>query len=160
GSVIYQLINEYVAWKDEELKKKARQQFEQVVLPAKIQLLPHCVFRQSNPAVVGVRVISGKLRSGVDLADRNGRRIGHLKTMQLRQEAVAEAEAGMELAISIEGPTVGRQINVHDELYVDVPERHVKVMEHEMLEHLSPSLKEALAEFAALRRKDNSFWGK
>jgi translation initiation factor 5B len=160
GNVIYQLINEYVAWKDEELKKKARQQFEQVVLPAKIQLLPHCVFRQSNPAVVGVRVISGKLRSGVDLADKSGRRIGHLKTMQLRQEPVAEAETGTELAISIEGPTVGRQINVHDELYVDVPERHVKVMEHEMMEHLSPSLKEALAEFAALRRKDNSFWGK
>ena len=160
GSVIYQLINEYVAWKDEELKKKARQQFEQVVLPAKIQLLPHCVFRQSNPAVVGVRVISGKLRSGVDLADRNGRRIGHLKTMQLRQEAVAEAETGTELAISIDGPTVGRQINVHDVLYVDVPERHVKVLEHEMMENLNPALKEALAEFAALRRKENSFWGK
>ena len=160
GSVIYQLINDYVAWKDEELKKKARQQFQQVVLPAKIQLLPHCVFRQSNPAVVGVRVISGKLRSGVDLADKNGRRIGHLKTMQLRQEPVAEAEAGTELAISIEGPTVGRQINIHDELFVDVPERHVKVLEHEMLENLSPSLKESLAEFAALRRKDNSFWGK
>jgi len=160
GSVIYQLINDYVAWKDEELRKKARQQFQQVVLPARIQLLPHCVFRQSNPAVVGVRIISGKLRSDVDLADANGKRIGHLKTMQLRQEPVAEAEAGTELAISIEGPTVGRQINVNDELYVDVPERHVKVLEHEMLENLSPSLKEALAEFAALRRKDNAFWGK
>ena len=40
-------------WRDAEIRKKEAQRFEQVVLPAKIMLLPNCVFRQSNPAVVG-----------------------------------------------------------------------------------------------------------
>lgn len=66
------------------------------------------------------------------------------------------------MAISIEGgPTVGRQINVDDDLYVDIPERHVKVIEREMIDHLSPSLRETLEEFTTLkRREDPPFWGK
>ncbi|MDD1662379.1 MAG: translation initiation factor IF-2, partial [Methanomicrobiales archaeon] len=49
GKVIYQLINDYLAWRDAEIRKKEAQRFEQVVLPARLMLLPGCVFRQSNP---------------------------------------------------------------------------------------------------------------
>jgi translation initiation factor 5B len=160
AKVIYQLINEYLEWREAEIRKKEAQRFEQVVLPAKIMLLPNCVFRQSNPAVVGIRVLLGKLRSGVELADRGGRRIGHVKTIQSRQESIREADAGQEVAISIEGATVGRQVNVNDELFVEIPERHVKILEHEMLPHLTPSMKECLEDYTALKRKDDPFWGK
>ena len=57
-------------------------------------------------------------------------------------------------------PTVGRQINVGDDLYVDIPERHVKVIEREMIDNLSPSLREALEEFTTLKRREDPFWGK
>ena len=67
GRVIYQLIDQYVEWRDEQKRLQEKQRFEHVVMPAKIRLLPDCVFRQSNPAVVGVRVLGGKLRSGVGL---------------------------------------------------------------------------------------------
>jgi translation initiation factor 5B len=74
GKVIYQLIDQYIEWRD-ELKRKAEQQrFEQVVMPAKIRILPNCVFRQSNPAIVGVRVLGGVLRSGVDLIKTDGKK--------------------------------------------------------------------------------------
>ena len=96
------------------------------MMPAKIRLLPDCVFRQSNPAVVGVRVLGGKLRSDVDLVKPDGKKVGHLKSMQLRQETIREADAGLEVAISIDGATIGRQLNVGDDLLVDLPERHVK----------------------------------
>ena len=66
----------------------------------------------------------------------------------------------MEVAISIEGPTVGRQINVDDDLYVDVPERHVKVIEREMINQLNPSTREVFEEFTALKRREDPFWGK
>jgi translation initiation factor 5B len=158
--VIYQLINEYLEWRDAEIRKEEARRFEQVVLPAKILLLPDCVFRQSNPAVVGIRVLLGKLRTDVELVDRSGRRIGHVKTMQSRQENIREADAGMEVAISIEGATVGRQVNVNDELLVEIPERHVKILEHEMLSHLTPSMKEGLEDYTALKRKGDPFWGK
>src|SRR5512136_1091801 len=160
GRVIYQLIDKYVEWRDEQKRLQEKQRFEHVVMPAKIRLLPDCVFRQSNPAVVGVRVLGGKLRSDVDLIKTDGKKIGHLKTMQLRQESIREADPGLEVAISIEGATVGRQVSVGDDLFVDVPERHIKVLEREMQKSLNTSTQETLAEFTTLKRKGDPFWGK
>jgi translation initiation factor 5B len=160
GRVIYQLIDQYVAWRDEQKRLLDKQRFEHVVMPAKIRLMPDCVFRQSNPAVVGVRVLGGKLRSDVNLIKIDGRKVGHLKTMQLRQENIREADAGLEVAISIEGATVGRQVSVGDDLFVDIPERHVKVLEREMLKLLNTSTQEILEEFTSMRRKTEPFWGK
>ena len=160
GGVIYQLIDDYVEWREEKKQELERQRVEKLVMPAKIRILPNCVFRQSNPAVVGVRVLGGKLQSGVDLVLSNGRNIGRLKQIQAKNESILEAEAGMEVAISIEGPTGGRQINVDDDLYVDVPERHVKVIEREMINQLNPSTREVFEEFTALKRREDPFWGK
>ena len=160
GRVIYQLIDQYVAWRDEQKRLQEKQRFEHVVMPAKIRLLPDCVFRQSNPAVVGVRVLGGKLRSDVDLIKLDGKKVGHLKTMQLRQEAIREADPGLEVAISIEGAIVGRQISVGDDLFVDVPERHIKVLEREMVKTLNTSTQEILAQFTTMKRKGDPFWGK
>jgi len=64
------------------------------------------------------------------------------------------------VAISIEGAAVGRQIDVDLDLYVDVPERHVKVLEKEMLNHLPISTQEILNEFTSMKRKAEPFWGK
>jgi len=160
GRVIYQLIDQYVEWRDEQKRLQEKQRFEHVVMPAKIRLLPDCVFRQSNPAVVGVRILGGKLRSDVDLIKTDGKKVGHLKTMQLRQESIREADPGLEVAISIEGATIGRQVSVGDDLFVDVPERHIKVLEREMQKTLNASTQEILLEFTTLKRKGDPFWGK
>jgi translation initiation factor 5B len=160
GRVINQLIDQYVAWRDEQKRLQEKQRFEHVVMPAKIRLLPDCVFRQSNPAVVGVRVLGGKLRSDVDLIRTDGKKVGHLKSMQLRQESIREADPGLEIAISIEGATVGRQVSVGDDLFVDVPERHIKVLEREMQKTLNTSTQEILLEFTTMKRKGDPFWGK
>jgi translation initiation factor 5B len=160
GRVIYQLIDQYIGWRDEQKRLQEKLRFEHVVMPAKIRLLPDCVFRQSNPAVVGVRVLGGKLRSDVELIKLDGKKVGHLKAMQLRQETIREADAGLEVAISIEGATVGRQVNVGDDLVVNIPERHVKVLEKEMMKTLNPGTQEVLEEYTSMRRKTEPFWGK
>ncbi len=160
GRVIYQLVDDYVAWRDEVKRKVEKQRFEQIVMPAKIRVLPNCIFRQSNPAVVGVRVLGGALRTDVNLVQRDGKKVGHLKSIQYNQEAIREAEAGKEVAISIEGATVGRQLDVDDDLYVDIPERHVKVLEREMLSHLPIPTQEVLEEFTTMKRRAEPFWGK
>ena len=64
------------------------------------------------------------------------------------------------MAIAIEGATVGRQLDVEDEVYVDLPERHVKVLEREMLPHISATAREVLEEYTAMRRRGDPFWGK
>jgi translation initiation factor 5B len=160
GRIIYQLVDDYIAWRD-DLKRKAEQQrFEQIIMPAKIRVLPHCIFRQSNPAVVGVRVLGGTLRTDVNLIQTDGKKVGHLKSMQLNQENIREGKAGAEVAISIEGATVGRQLNEGDDLFVEIPERHVKVLEREMQATLPISTQEILGEFTAMKRKADPFWGK
>ncbi|HUU75863.1 MAG TPA: translation initiation factor IF-2 [Methanoregulaceae archaeon] len=160
GKVIYKLVEDYVEWRDEMKRRTEKQRFEQIVMPAKIRVLPHCIFRQSNPAVVGVRVLGGTLRTNVNLIQKNAKKVGHLKSMQLNQENIREANAGAEVAISIEGAIVGRQLDEEDDLFVDIPERHVKVLEKEMKRHLPISTQEVLEEFTSMKRKGDPFWGK
>ena len=64
------------------------------------------------------------------------------------------------MAISIEGATVGRQLNEGDDLFVEIPERHVKVLEREMQATLPISTQEILGEFTMMKRKGDPFWGK
>ena len=160
AGVIYHLIDDYLDWEENTRRTMEKESFEKLVLPAKITLLPDCVFRQSNPAVVGVRIIGGKLQAGVNLVHLDGRKVGRVKQIKSGQENISEAIQGLEVAISIEGPTVGRQINVGDDLYVDIPEHHVKVLEHEMMNHLSASMIDILDEFTRMKRKERPFWGK
>jgi translation initiation factor 5B len=107
-----------------------------------------------------VRVLGGTLRTGVNLIQKDGKKVGHLKSMQQNQENIREAPAGAEVAISVEGATVGRQLAEEDDLLVDIPERHVKVLEKEMLKHLAISAQEVLEEFTSMKRKNDPFWGK
>lgn len=160
SSVIYHLIDDYMDWEEETRRLMHKESFEKLILPAKITLLPDCVFRQSNPAVVGVRVLAGKLQAGVNLVLPSGKRIGRIKQIKQGQENISEANQGAEVAISIEGPTVGRQIDVGDDLYAEIPEHHVKVLEGEMTSHLTGGMLEVLEEYTRIRRKERPFWGK
>ncbi|MDD3977849.1 MAG: translation initiation factor IF-2 [Methanomicrobium sp.] len=160
SGVIYHLIDDYLEWEEKTRRQIEKQSFEKLVMPAKISILPDCVFRQSNPAVVGVRVLSGKLQAGVNLIHLDGRKVGKMKQIKKGQDNIQEANEGEEVAISIEGPTVGRQINVGDSFYVDIPEHHVKVLETEMFSHLNDSMKNVLDEFTHMKRKEQPFWGK
>ncbi|MDD1719084.1 MAG: translation initiation factor IF-2 [Methanoregulaceae archaeon] len=160
GRVIYDLIDRYVLWRDDLKRQADKKRFEQIVMPAKIRVLPNCIFRQSNPAVVGIRVLAGTLRTGVQLVHGDGKKVGLLKTMQYNQETIHEADAGREIAISIEGATVGRQLEAGDDLLVDIPEKHVKILEREMFTRLNIPAQEILLEFTSMRRKGDPFWGK
>ncbi|HJJ28897.1 MAG TPA: translation initiation factor IF-2 [Methanocorpusculum sp.] len=158
--VIYKLIDDYVDWRDQLLHEREAKQFESVILPAKFAILPGCVFRMSGPAVVGVRVLGGILRPKVNICNREGRVIGEIKQIKLNKENITEAKEGQEVAVSIEGVTVGRNVEVEETLYVAVPERHVKVLETEMLKSLNAGTVEALDEYTAMFRKASPFWGK
>jgi translation initiation factor 5B len=158
--VIYKLIDDYVAWSEEVTRAKEAKQFETVVLPAKFSILPGCVFRMSGPAVVGVRVLGGTLRPKVSVATRSGKVVGEIKQIKINKENVTEAKEGAEVAVSIDGVTIGRQIDVGETLYVAIPEKHVKVLETEMLAHLNAGTLEALDEYASIFRKTQPFWGK
>ncbi|HYA61076.1 MAG TPA: translation initiation factor IF-2 [Candidatus Acidoferrum sp.] len=160
NDVIYRLIEDYTTWMNEQKTRYGKKLYETIVRPGKFRILPGCIFRQSKPAIVGVEVVGGTLRTGVAIIKDDGTRIGILKDMQDRGEHVSEIGSGKEVAISIEGPTVGRQINEGDLLYVDVPEKHAKIIEQELYDALHGSEMETLEAFLEIKRESNPFWAK
>ena len=161
--VIYQLVENYEEFVEEIQRAQQEQVMDNVVRPARIRILPDHVFRQSDPAVVGIEVLSGTLRRNVPVALFEGAepdRVGTLQGIQDQGEDVDEAQTGERVSVSIAGPTVGRQVNEGDELWVDLPEKHAKVLEQELLEDLPGNEREALSMFLDKRRERDPFWGK
>ena len=127
-----------------------------VVYPGRIMLLPDHTFRVSKPAVVGVRVLAGRIHIGQGLL-KEGRKVGRIKSIRSGQESMKEAKQGAEVAISVDGVTVGRQIDEGDVLLVDLPESHArKLRKMEM----SQAEKEVYEDLLELHRKDDHFWGR
>jgi len=118
--VIYGLIEkleEYLEKLREEEKLKV---LSSLVYPCELEVLPGYVFRRSNPAIVGVRILKGRLRPSTYLLNERGKRVGIV--MEIQEEGIRkmEAIAGQEVAISIRGGTVGRNVKEGQILYSDV----------------------------------------
>ena len=128
NSVIYRLLEDYEKWISDEKKKAEQEKLESITRPGKILLLKGLVFRASNPAVVGVEIISGIIKSGVSLM-KDGREIGTIKEMQSEGQIVEKAERGQRVAVSISEAVVGRHISEGDELSVKITPADLAVLE-------------------------------
>jgi len=161
--VIYQLVEDYDEHVTAIETAQQDQILENITRPARFELLPDHTFRQSDPAVVGVEVLGGKLRRNVNVGRfENGEfeRVGHLKTIQDEGEDVDESTRGDRVAVSIEGPTVGRQIKEGETLWVEIPEKHAKILEQELKEDITGGEREVLKQYLDTHRKRDPFWGK
>ncbi|MCS7122248.1 MAG: translation initiation factor IF-2 [Archaeoglobaceae archaeon] len=158
--IIYSLIDNFMKWRENEKVKKEKQKIETLIKPGKVQLLKEFIFRRSKPAIVGVRVLAGELRRGVDLIKSDGTKVGAVRTMQKEGKNVVVAYAGEEVAIAIEEVTIGRQLKGDETLYVDVPEKHSKIIERELLDSFDEKTKETFKEFLSIKRREDQFWGR
>jgi translation initiation factor 5B len=55
---------------------------------------------------------------------------------------------------------VGRQIEEDDELWVELPEKHAKILEQELADDIPSDELEALNQYLEKLRKRDPFWGK
>jgi translation initiation factor 5B len=156
NEVIYRLYDDYNAWLIVKREQAKAESLSTIIRPAKIDLIPDYVFRQSNPAVVGVRV-HGLLRPRTRLINREGKRIGQVLQIQDRSVTVDEASDGMEVAVSIRGPTIGRQVKNDETLYVDVPDKHVLAIRKKFLEDLTQPERDVLEEIVQIKRAAGAF---
>jgi len=153
NDVIYRLIEDYENWVKVKKEKEKRELMERVSTPAKIKILPGCIFRQSKPAVVGVEVLSGKIKTGVELIKVDGTNIGAINEIQEdKGESIKSAEQGMQVAIALKKPIVGRHINENDVLYVNISEDAAKELK-KLGGVLSPEEEEVLEEVLEIKRK-------
>lgn len=158
--IIYNMIEQYLEWVRSKREAKTEEEFARLIKPGKIQVMAGFVFRRAKPAVFGVEVLTGLIRPkyslvrAEDLAD-----IGEIQQIQDKGKAVSEAASGMQVAISMEKPTVGRHVFERDVFYVKVPEADVKVLLSTHLDKLSSRDQEALNEYVEAMRKKTPFWG-
>jgi translation initiation factor 5B len=127
NKVIYQLVEGYDKFIEEEKERIRLEKLETIIMPAKIRILPGHTFHASKPAIVGIEVLAGSIKSGYKLK-KNGIEIGEIKAIQSEGSAVTKASIGDKVAISIEGPTVGRQIEEGDELTTIITVDDLKVL--------------------------------
>jgi translation initiation factor 5B len=158
NDIIYNLMDEYVSWIEAEREAKARQEFETLVVPGKIEVMEGFIFRRAKPAIFGVRVLKGSISSNSPMISMEGNRVGSITQIQDSGEAISLAEEGMEVAVSMPRPIVGRHIKERDILLVEVPEKDAKLLREKYSGRLTASAQEALGELTELKRKNDILW--
>lgn len=158
NNVIYKLIDDFEEWQKRRQDELEAEELSAITRPWKIEIMRGYIFRQSNPAVVGVNVEAGTLRSNTQVMSVDGKIVGTVKGIQVEQKNVDKAEMGKQVAVSIDGATVGRQINEGDILYCEIPEEDFKKLK-EFKQYLSKDEKEILKFIAQIKREYNPVWG-
>ena len=156
SDIIYRILEDREEWVEARKNELEEESREIVVYPGRIMLLPDHTFRVSKPAVVGVRVLAGRVHIGQGLL-KDGNRVGRIKSIRSGQESLKEARQGAEVAISVDGVTVGRQIEEGDILLVDIPESHARKLRK--LE-MTPVEEEVYEELLSIHRRNDHFWGR
>ena len=157
--IIYNLIDNYLEWVKEKREAKSEKEFEALVKPGKITVLPNCIFRRAKPAVFGVEILGGRLKPKVSLLRiEDGSDLGEVQQIQDKGKAIGEAKVGMQVAVSMDKPIAGRHVFERDVLFVKVPEADAKLLLSAHLDDLTSEEQEVLREYISLMRKKIPFW--
>tara|TARA_Y100000310_G_scaffold343270_1_gene450106 strand:- start:1249 stop:3006 length:1758 start_codon:yes stop_codon:yes gene_type:complete len=121
GAVVYKLLEDYEAWANETREQKKKEALQHLTLPVKMRFLTGFIFRHSKPAVIGVKVLEGKIKKGIRLMREDGTIIGSVTGLQSKNESIEQAGKGQEIAVSIDKAVVGRTIEENQVLLSYIP---------------------------------------
>ena len=157
NDVIYKLIEDFEEWREEKEKEILRDKLSELTLPCKIKTLKY-IFRQSNPAVIGVRVEGGIMKAGIQMMNSDGEMIDRIKAIQSHNKSVTQSKKGEEVAISLPSVTIGRQLKEDEVLFSSLNEDEYRKLKanKKLLSHDEISI---LQEIARIKRKERATWG-
>ncbi|MFX1345535.1 MAG: translation initiation factor IF-2 [Promethearchaeota archaeon] len=158
NNVIYRLLEDYIEYAETRKAEDTAKGLSELILPAKLKMFPEYIFRNSDPAVFGVKVVAGTLYPKVPLITDEGKRVRRIHQIQDKGETLERAEKDSEVAISIRGIEIGRDIEKDETLYVNVPESHVRQLMGNFIDELTTDQKQVLREYISLMRKTNHPW--
>ncbi len=116
GNVIYRIIEEYNDWIKQKTESEIQEKLENISRPCRLAMIRGTVFRASKPAVFGVDV-KGILKTGTAVMREKDRKVvGKIKEIQKEGQKISEAKSGDKVAVSMDEPTIGRQIEEGDVL--------------------------------------------
>ncbi len=157
--VIYKLIENLVKFRDEKSKEIEKKKLMELATLCKLKILHQYVFRNTKPAIFGVKVEAGKLIPNINFIDENEDEIGRIKAIQHENHSIQEADEGMEIAISIPGTNFERQLKDRHFLYSNISEKQFKNFRKNK-DLLSQNEIKILQEIAEIKRKKKEDWGK
>jgi len=127
--IIYKLIENLAEERERKAKEIEKRRLMELATLCKIKILSQYVFRNSSPAIFGVNVEGGKLKSGTNFIDNKEEKIGRIKNIQSENKSISEATENMEVAISIPGVNFERQLKDKEFLYSDISESQFKTLQ-------------------------------
>ena len=160
GNVIYKLTEDHHDWLEERKSAVKKHLLDSLIKPAKIMILPKLIFRQSKPAICGIEVLNGTVKPGYILMDENGNKVGSIASMEDKGETLPSMSRGQQVAMAVNDAIAGKDFEEGDSLYVDIPEKHFKVIERKFKDKLNDDELACLEEFVRIKRKDDPEWGK
>jgi len=116
NNIIYRLIEDYQKWCSEEKDRKELSKLERIVRPCKFKILRGFIFRTRKPAVFGVEILAGVLKPNSPIKNEEGKDVGKIKNIEKEGKIIPQAKTGDKVAVSMDEPTVGRQIKEGDVL--------------------------------------------
>ncbi len=158
-NVIYKLIEDLVEFRKEKKRDIEKKRMMGLASLFKIKILPQYVFRNTSPAIFGVRVEAGKLVFGLNLIDGKGEKAGRIKNIQSENKSVEEVGEGMEVSISIPGTNFERKLKDKEFLYSDISESQFRTFKKNK-DLLSPKEINLLQEIAEIKRETKADWGR
>ena len=156
--VVYKLIENIVKFRQEKAKEIEKQRMLGLTTICKLNILHQHIFRNTKPAIFGVKIEGGKLISGLRLIDNNGEEIGRVKAIQSENKSVEQANEGLEVAMSLPGVNYERQLKDKKALYSLITEVQYKNFKKNK-DLLSAREIQILQEIAEIRKKTKADWG-
>jgi len=158
GDIIYQLLDDLKEWREKGKERLEAAELKNLLRPCKLQFMKNHTFRQSHPAIIGVDILQGVLKSGVTLMKEDGSNVGMVKEIKSDKDNLSEAEKGKQVAISLPGVTVGRQINEGDILISALSDENFRQLK-KLKKYLKDNEIVVMKEIAVIMRKQNPVWG-
>tara|TARA_B100001971_G_C18244418_1_gene573211 strand:- start:15 stop:1745 length:1731 start_codon:yes stop_codon:yes gene_type:complete len=158
NNIIYKLIEDLIQFQEEKRNEIKRQRILGLATICKLKILPQYIFRNSNPAVFGVKVEAGKLKHNIHLIDEDNQAIAKVRDIQENQKKIAEATQDMEVAMSLPGTNFERQLSETNYLYADLSEKQFRQFK-ENKDLLTTDEIQALQKIAEIKRKEKVTWG-
>lgn len=156
--VIYKIIENLSKFQEEKNNEIKKEKLTSLAHLCKLAVLHQYIFRNSNPAVFGVKVEAGKLKPNIILINDLGERVAKVKSIQEQNRSINEAEQGKEIAISLPGIMFDRVLTNVNYLYSDLTEAQFKHFK-ENKDLLTKEEIQALQRIAQIKRKERPTWG-
>jgi len=159
ANVIYKLTEDYDEWLKAAEERRRKKWLDAIIRPAKIRIIPKLVFRYSKPAIAGVEILGGTMKKDYHLMREDNSSVGKVESMQDKGENLKSATKGQKVAMAIKEAVFGRDFEEGDVIYVDIPEKHYKILESELMGKLTEDEVEILREILEIKRKEDPGWG-